>query len=170
MDQGAFAGILSCSSVFLIPGIVGFIILRHQPQDELTRMAGWLTLKPILTTPLCLVILGLLYQTPVLGAFASVLPGALLSLMASMTYAPAFDYPETSRAAKRLLILDCARWLNTLVGFLLLGGLGRPSWTSGPPSASLASVLLLVAFALPTIFAVVAYTSLPRPQKTVTVK
>src|SRR5215475_9008649 len=120
--NGLFLIYLACASVFVIPLILGIILFRRC-KDGLGIMAVWLTLKPLLTTPLWILILGLFNENHVIAVFASILPGALLSLAAFKAFRPLFGHSQTRWTARRLLILDCVRWLNTLAIMLLPGGM-----------------------------------------------
>ena len=160
-----FRPLLLCSSVFIVPLILGIVLLHHS-QDSLSHMAGWLTLKPLLTTPLWVLILGLLYQTPMIGAFLSILPGALLSLLAARKYEDVLTGFRTHRIARQLLILDCVRWLNTLVIMVLAGGVVGPTTNGRVDYAPFLAALIIIGFALPSVFGAFAVYSLSRYEKT----
>ncbi len=136
---------------FWIPGIVGLYLVTTRPND-LSLMAGLLTLKPIVTTPIWMALLASLDRpagnTMEPSYFYAILPGASLTLVAAVLFRHLFSGPRAGRA-QTLLALDCARWLNS---FLIFAS------SSNTRAGPLACVFALIGLALPTMFAVVALT------------
>jgi hypothetical protein len=135
-----------------IPGIVGLYLVITRPND-LSLMAGLLTLKPIATTPIWMALLAYFDRSTGnkmgLSYFYAILPGAGLTLVAAILFRHLFSGPGAG-SALTLLALDCARWLNSF----LMSASG-----SNPRAGSLACVFALIGLALPTVFAVVALTT-----------
>lgn len=141
-----------CSAPFWAPAVIGLYLVVSKP-DELSRMAGLLTLKPIVTTPIWFAVMSTL-PTPIDSLepahFLSILPGASLTVIIALAFRPLFSGPGAG-SARALLVLDCARWLNSFLMSLPYGG----TLDSGSP----ACVFALIGITLPTIFAVVALTT-----------
>jgi hypothetical protein len=137
---------------FLIPAAFGLYLVANKPND-LSVMAGLLTLKPIVTTPIWFAIIGTLHS-PVdklePAHFLSIVPGAGLTVITVLAFRPLFSGPRAG-TARMLLGLDCARWLNSFLLNLPYGGI-----TGG---GSLVCLFALIGLALPTVFAVVALTT-----------
>ena len=126
---------------FWIPAIVGLYLVVKRP-GPLGLMAGLLTLKPIVTTPIWLALLqntNAYRLTP--ANFLAILPGAGLTLIAFMVFRPLFSGPQADNA-RILLVLDIARVLNSFLMWLL----------------GLICVLGPIGLALPTLFALAAIT------------
>ena len=144
--------LLLCSIPFWIPAAIGVYLSANRPGD-LRRMAGLLTLKPIVTTPVWLAILSGLLSSPndkwMPAHFLSILPGAGVTIVIALAFRHLFTGPSAGRA-KILLVLDCARWLNSFLMILPYGG--------GIQGGQLACVFAVIGLALPSVFAVVALT------------
>lgn len=129
--------------------MVGLYLVISRPAG-LGLLAGLLTLKPIVATPIWIAILeGFSVSVTTLepAHFLTLLPGAGLTIVIVFIFRPLFSGP-TAGPARLLLALDCARWLNS---FLLVLPFG-----SSPGTDELPCVLALIGLALPTVFAVVA--------------
>ena len=137
---------------FWVPAAIGLYLVVTRP-DELSLMAGLLTLKPIVTTPIWFTIISALHS-PIdklePAHFLSILPGAGLTVIIAFAFRHLFSGPRAG-SARALLVLDCARWLNSFLISLPYGG--------AMGSGSLACLFALIGIALPTIFAVVALTT-----------
>ena len=159
---------------FWIPVLIGLSLVARDTTDGLARMAGLLTLKPILTTPIWYVIWASLdaffSQTSALAsiplgagltprtalvlrrlipALASTLPGASLTLLTALVFRSRLS-GSRARDARLLLVLDCVRWLNS---FLLVLTVSSDSELS----SFICSYAALIGLGLPTVYAVVAY-------------
>ena len=136
---------------FWLPAVVGLYLVITR-RNEFTLMAGLLTLKPILTTPIWFAVLGTLPR-PVHGLepahFLSILPGFSLTVLIVIAFRHLFTGPHAG-GARTLLVLDCARWLNS---FLI-----SVQYNLTMNTESLACIFALIGLALPTVFAVVAVT------------
>jgi hypothetical protein len=113
-------------------------------------MAGLLTLKPLVTTPIWLAILSSRIQPLALQTGLSILPGLSLSVLALLVFRPLFS-GRSAGAARSLLALDCLRWINSAVIAALSSGNGYSA-----AAGSLVCLFALLGLALPTIFAVTA--------------
>ena len=135
--------------LFWIPGLVGLYLVLARPKD-LSLMAGLLTLKPIVTTPIWFGLLLAVDHPPVgsrpLPDLITILPGASLTLIVLIVFRKVFSGPHAG-AARTLLVLDCARWLNSYL-IVLVRPLERAS--------DFQCILALPGLTLPVVFAVVA--------------
>jgi hypothetical protein len=150
-----------CVPIFFIPAIIGSILIAKGVDLDLSRMAGWLTLKPILTTPVWLVSLTvsgiLLEESPSperawILAVISILPGASLTMWTVLVFRATLFRPR-AYAARLLVVLDCARWLNS---FLLT--LDSADWSrSGDLIDLIDAATPMIGIAMPAVFAIIAY-------------
>jgi hypothetical protein len=148
----SFAPYLLCAIPFWIPMGIGFYLVLTRP-NRLSLMAGLLTLKPIVATPIWLAILANSFNSVPhrieLAHFLSVLPGASLTLAVVIVFRSLFSGPRAG-IARTLLVLDCARWLNSF--FMVLPFSSRGNGVFGV-------ILALLGLTLPTVFAIVALTT-----------
>ncbi|HLO33881.1 MAG TPA: hypothetical protein VK249_32335 [Anaerolineales bacterium] len=147
-QAGQILNLFLYSLPFWIPAAVGLYLVVKRPSD-LSLMAGLLTLKPIVTTPIWFAIISPLSGSNKLepAHFWSILPGISLTVIIVLAFRRLFFVPGAGKA-KTLLVLDCARWLNSfLLSLPLVGGMG---------GGSLACIFSLIGLVLPTVFAVVA--------------
>ena len=85
---------------FWIPVLIGCALLVKGSTDELARMAGWLTLKPILATPMWVFILASFESSTsslpgsAVLAFLSILPGASLTALTVLAFSSSFSGPS----------------------------------------------------------------------------
>jgi hypothetical protein len=135
---------------FWVPGLAG-VYLCVTRRSRISRLAGLLTLKPILATPIWLAILGSDLSPAIVKPIASVLPGMGLSLLIVVVYWRLLSDPNAG-AARILLGLDCLRWLNSAALAFSSGGY---LFALTPSVVCIFAPLGLV---LPTVFAVVALT------------
>jgi hypothetical protein len=136
---------------FWIPAAVGpYLVITRR--NDISLMAGLLTLKPILTTPIWFAILSTLPR-PVHGLepahFLSILPGFSLTVLIAVVFRRLLSGPHAG-SARILLALDCARWLNSFVISV--------QYNLTMDTQSLACIFAVIGLALPTVFAVVAIT------------
>jgi len=141
-----------CSIPFWAPVAIGLYLVVNKP-NELSLMAGLLTLKPIVTTPIWFAIISTLPR-PVdklePAHLWSILPGASLTLLLAFTFRRLLSGPGAG-GARVLLALDCVRWLNSFLLFLPYGG--------NAADGSLACLFAVIGLILPTAFAMVALTT-----------
>ena len=136
-----------------IPAAIGLYLLTSR-RKGLSRMAGFLTLKPIITTPIWAAIIGFLYGSAVDAqhiALWSILPGASLTVLALVIFRRLF-LGSRSIWAMLLIALDCMRWTNSgllTVTVTLPYNAANNTW---------ASVFALIGLIFPTAYAVVALT------------
>ena len=133
-----------------IPALGGCYLLMRK-SDGLSRMAGLLTIKPVLTTPIWFGIIAALepshsYDRLGPSHFLSILPGASLTLITVIAFRRLFSGPR-ARVAWMLLALDCARWLNSFFIY----------WPYGDGSLNCLSALC--GLSMPTVFATIALTT-----------
>ena len=152
-EEGQILNLFLYSIPFWVPAAIGLYLVLKRPSD-LSLMAGLLTLKPIVTTPIWFAIISTLHGP--IGKlepayFLSILPGASLTLIIAFAFRHLFS-GRGAGSARVLLVLDCARWLNSSLLIFLFGGM-ESGWL-----ASLACVVPLIGLLLPTVFAVVALT------------
>jgi hypothetical protein len=147
--------LLLCTAPSWVAIIIGLKLILKASGDDLTRMAGWLTLKPVLTTPIWFAILVALGDSPIpfVPACISILPGVALTSVAAIVFWPTLCDPR-ARGARLLLVLDCLRWMNTFL-LTLTGFLGSPYGLTDTGTFVCHSALL--GLAMPTVFALVAY-------------
>jgi hypothetical protein len=131
----------------VIPALMGYYLLRRK-SDALGWMAGLLSMKPVITTPLWFGMIALLAPPRSFGTlepvhFLSILPGAGLTLAIAIVYRRLLSGP-TAPVAWTLLVIDCARWLNSFFIYLPIG------------DGSLNCLSALCGLAMPTVFATIA--------------
>ncbi len=139
---------------FWIPAAIGLYLVANR-RNDLSLMAGLLTLKPIIATPLWLVIISSLQGSTVGDALiplGSILPGASLTVLALAIFRPLF-FGSRSTSARMLIVLDCIRWINSC---LLTGANFRPYKDAIGP---LACIFALIGLIFPTAYSVVALTT-----------
>jgi hypothetical protein len=151
---GQIAGTLIVGLVvFGAPLFIGIGLLVRKNKTAFGWYAALLTLKPLVATPVWYVILANSLESGGLGILL-MLPGAVLTILLVAACRDAFSHYTTAESARRLLVLDCARWITSglwaLVGVGFGGGYNN-SWLSVCVCGS-----ALVALVLPTIFAFVA--------------
>ena len=105
--------------VFLIPFVVGSLIVRRSSPQSLTSFAGWLTLKPVWATPLWLLFYSQIdmnragtpseYQNTIL-AYSSALPGLLSTLVLLWLHRGGLGRQNLGLLVL-LLLLDFLRWV-----------------------------------------------------------
>jgi hypothetical protein len=144
-DAEQILDLLLYSIPFWVPAVIGLYLVVKRPSN-LSQMAGLLTLKPIVTTPIWFSIFNSLRGDRFVPAhFWSILPGAGLTIIIVLTFWRLFSGP-TAGDARTLLVLDCARWLNS---FLIILPYGLDFGT-------LPCCFAMTGLTLPTVFAVVA--------------
>ena len=139
--------LLFTSPAFVLPIILGPIILRRYREDELSRLAGLFTLKPLLATPLWGLIFSLedrLSLAPSLKLAVTLVPGIGLTLL--ILWATRRAFAAERRTGLLFLAADALRWLNTFAWLLFSASLGRSS----------PDVLYVVGLVLPNAYAVMA--------------
>jgi hypothetical protein len=100
------------------PVVIGLRLIaiaeRPTPSMAVTKLAGWLTLSPLLTTPIWFFILSSMPNNTSWhpAHFFSLLPGTGVTLSALFLCRPTFA-GTIARAAWLLLFFDCLRWLNS---------------------------------------------------------
>ena len=150
-EAGQLLNLFLCSIPLWIPAAIGIYLYINRP-DDLGQMATYLTLKPIVTTPIWVAIIYTLLPASIHelepAHFLTILPGAGVTIVIMFMYRHVFTGPKAG-SAKVLLALDCIRWLNSFLLILPYGG-----GTNGP----LNCLFAFVGLAMPSAFAVVALT------------
>lgn len=140
---------------FWIPAAIGLYLLTSR-QNALGRLAGFLTLKPIIATPIWVGILSLLHASAVDAqsiALWSVLPGASLTFLALVIFRRLFlSLSPRFILAVFLILLDCLRWINS----------GLLTFTASLPynrtTDTFTGIFALIGLIFPTAYAVIALT------------
>lgn len=113
------------SPAAILPLILGPIILRVFREDEISSMAGLLTLKPLLATPLWAFIIALGSELDLPGLITqllSIVPGIGLTLLIVWKFRALFGTQQ--KIAFVLLAVDAMRWLNSFAAFQFGHGAG----------------------------------------------
>ena len=146
---GGLVFLIALPMAFVIPALVGLYLIYTRPHG-LGLMAGLLTLKPLLTTPLWFILSIATSPPPGSGPplpdFITIIPGASLTLITLIVFRQVIFSPHAG-AALILLVLDCARWFNSYLMLLL-----RPS----RGVADLQGIFIVLGLTLPIVFAAVA--------------
>lgn len=151
---------------FVVPALIGIVLLARHSHNALSLMAGLLTLKPLLTTPVyffLLIIVGsrLISFSFLLPAIVAILPGASLTLIMAVAFRSLLSGPRAGRAWL-LLGLDCVRWLNSFLLGLYVAGIAAGKLSADKLSMlsdldTLVGVSCVLGLAMPTVFAVIAF-------------
>jgi hypothetical protein len=140
--------------IFIVPAIVGFYLLVSSRGNGLRRMAGWLTLKPIVATPIWIAILDSITSRWDASIILTIIPGAGLTLLIMLAFQPLLFGPQRSSTAWWLIKLDCVRWINS---FVLLALEPTPS---GSLLAPVVCGTVVLGLTMPTLFAIVVWFSM----------
>ena len=129
----------------IAPLIIGKQLLARNSASALPQFAGWLTLKPLITTPIWLLLVGLTFSgdwfKPSPAYLLTALPGIIGTLIIVASYRSELCW--SCGAEWVLLVLDTVRW-----GCSLLWGLSAQSNGLG---------CALIGLMLPSIYAGVAW-------------
>jgi hypothetical protein len=112
------------SPAYVLPILLGPLILRSYRADPLGGLAGAFTLKPLAATPLWALLLFLSDRMGLpdqLAPLVVLIPGIGLTLIIVRLYGQVFR--SEKRIAFILLACDALRWLNTFFWSLLSGDL-----------------------------------------------
>jgi hypothetical protein len=110
---------------FMLPVILGSLILRQYGHDPLGRMAGMFSMKPLAATPLWALIFAMGDRQEISFAVTQVIswvPAILLTLLLAILFRRVFSTDR--RLAWVLIGMDAVRWLNTFTGVALNRALG----------------------------------------------
>ena len=147
--SGQILNLFVCSVPLWIPAAIGLYLYVNRP-DDLGKLATYLTLKPIVATPIWVAIISTLLPPAIHelepAHFLTILPGAGLTIVIVLMHRHVFTGPRAG-SAKVLLVLDCIRWLNSFLLILPYGG-----GTNG----LLNCLFAFVGLAMPSVLAVVA--------------
>jgi hypothetical protein len=136
-------GVLLCAMPFILPLTIGLALVRRAP--GVSRLAGWLTLKPLLATPLWLLLGAATFSgnwsRPSLAYALTALPGVGLTLVLVWVFRSEVRWRGIG-PLWLLLVLDTLRWGSSF----LLGLVGAAKIN-----------LLLISLAMPTVFAISAW-------------
>ncbi len=144
---------LSCIVIpFIVPLIIGIVILRRANGDRLLQFAGWMTLKPLLATPIWYFFVSWLALEVSLQAsvLANWVPGVALTLLLVILYRDALITNALHPSALRLLILDIVRWGSTALAHGLINSTALMGNNTFSP---LGACFLPIAMLVPTVFA-----------------
>jgi hypothetical protein len=116
---------------YVLPLILGLTTRFYFKKDELSRMAGWFSLKPILATPLWALMISIGNSTHLsrdLQAALGLIPGIGLTLWIVWKYRHLL---RTETGTVTLLLLgDALRWLNSFA-WVIDNALDSPFYTAG---------------------------------------
>ena len=150
-EAGQILNLSLCLVPLGIPAAIGMYLYVNRP-DDLGKMATYLTLKPIVATPIWFAMISTLLPPSIQklepAHFLTILPGAGLTTVIVLMHRHVFAGPQAGSAIV-LLVLDCIRWLNSFLLILPYGG-----GTNG----LLNCLFAFVGLAMPSVFAVVALT------------
>jgi hypothetical protein len=138
---------------FILPLIIGLALVWRTTTSGLSHLCGWLTLKPLVATPLWLVLVAATFtgnwSRPSLAYGLTAIPGIGLTIMLVWIFRAEIDWRPSS-PIWLLLVLDTLRWGSS---FLL-----------GLHTAEVIS-LILISLAMPTVFALCAWRvcAVPKP-------
>lgn len=137
--------LICCASPFILPCFLGIRILGLA-SDDFSRLAGWLTLKPLIATPIWFFLVDATFSgdwsRPDPTYALTALPGIGLTFILALVFRSVFQ--SHASAVMGLLALDTVRW-----GSSFLMGLGLL-----PDPLKL--LLAFIALAMPTVFALFA--------------
>lgn len=146
--------------ILLLPLVIGVIILRRSSEEDVfSHYAGWMTLKPLIATPIWWMML--LSSGPSTSSVADniqllaifgMLPGAILTFCIVSRFNTVLFGSEARPRAWLLLVLDCVRWINS--GFILAATSFDIQETL---SDQINGFISITAILLPTIFALIAF-------------
>ena len=150
MSQYLYLGCLLLILVIVFPFIAGIILVTKPAR--FSRLAGWYTLKPVITTPLLILsLLGWLAIDTL--RYIGLLPGIILLIAIPWAYRDLFA-GENRVFSWSLLGLDVLRWGSALLVVITLAqtagciiGCGQFSWETS---------LLWITLGFPTLYAVAA--------------
>jgi hypothetical protein len=132
--------------ILTLPLIIGIYLLTRASAFTFVRMLGVLTLKPIVATPLWLMIIAALGEAERAivpnDFFLLAAPGIVLTIVILIIYRSTLR-PAFAAHLTTILILDALRWASSSFAFVSRGAYGG-------------AALGLLCFAMPTIFALVA--------------
>ncbi len=137
--------LIFASPAFVLPLIIGPIILRLFHDDELSKIAGVFTLKPLVATPLWALTLALFGKsTPPedIAQVLSLIPA--IGLTAAIVWRFKHSFKTDARIASVLVGADAVRWLNTF------------AWMQFGAHPRITDPFLLAGWILPNAYAVMA--------------
>lgn len=141
--------VVCCAGTFILPLWIGLKLFseaqRHR--GSLLFMAALFTLKPLLATPMWILLYSSGGSSPtLLSVTLSILPAVVITTALVMAFRNVFANPSVRPKAWALLALDWVRWGCTLMLMLL-----------GLTNSSLAVVFVPLSLLMPSIYAIVAY-------------
>jgi hypothetical protein len=143
IGQMEIMNLLLCASPFILPCLLGIRILG-QSSDDFSRLASWLTLKPLIATPIWFFLVDATFSgdwsRPGPAYVLTALPGIGITLIIVLIFRSVVQsHPSGIRM---LLALDTLRWGSSFLMGLLPG--------------SIKLLLAFIALAMPTVFALFA--------------
>jgi hypothetical protein len=149
-----------CTPIVFIPVIIGFYVIYRKRGDALSQFAGLLTLKPLLATPIWASLIKSPQESTTGSVLSTLIPGVGLTLLLLVFFSPLLLDSATRSAAWRLLALDCLRWLSSF-GVVIQAAYYR----SFPASSNVVCITMLLAIAMPAVFAFAALTITSRDRE-----
>jgi hypothetical protein len=152
-DQRPMIGVLFCVMPFMLPLIIGLALVRRTTTSGLSHLSGWLTLKPLVATPLWIALVAATstgnWSRPSLAYGLTALPGVGLTIVLVWVFRAEVRWRPIN-PVWLLLVLDTLRWGSSfLLGF----------------DTAAAIYLVLMSLAMPTVFALCAWRvcAVPKP-------
>lgn len=141
----------------LAPLLVGIYLLVQKTRRQ--KLAGWFVIKPVITTPLFLLIMTIIAFSPYWGnhsleRFTAMLPAVLFTALLAVLFHDLYR-PANARLIIVLHGMDVLRWGAVLLIVLFIDR-GEP----------FLAPFVLMALALPTLYALVAWMMVKRSLRT----
>ena len=151
MAENITRSLIVCTAPFvLLPAAIGVYILFRYHTSPIAQLAGVLTIKPVIATPLWALVVSTVLADSDSGIFQpaywlSLLPGLGLTGLILLAFKSLLAKPNYRRSFVILLLLDSARWFNTFLYYL--------PWTGTTP---LNGYGIFIGLAMPSVYAIVA--------------
>lgn len=141
------------TGIFGIPLLVGLVLLvkhfvKRRDGGHYCLLAAAFTLKPLIASPLWLLIAGGPGLPKQVMLPLSILPGVGLTALIVLAFRSSFSRPM-KEIPRSLLIFDCVRWLNSLLALSIAA-------LAGYSGIGFAFIFAFVGLALPSIYAIYA--------------
>lgn len=139
------------SAALLVPALVGLFYMFRS--SRVRKLTGWFTFKPVIATPLFLMIyLAVGSDSPLV--YLSLLPGLFFTLLILFIFRDILKNRQFFLLVLPLVILDFVRWSSAVLSVAFA------DYTfcivRNCPQTVLGSLLLLFTLAFPTLYAIAA--------------
>lgn len=153
--------VVLCGAAILLPFIMGVRMSMSYSNTWFPQFAGLMTLKPLLATPIWLLICSATSVISGVGILLTLIPGIGLTLWIGWAYRSLLKDENTRQAAIWLYVLDAVRWINSFLILIASGTYVRIA----PLSSGVSGNFAFVGIVLPSIFALVANNLAQRVEK-----